>query len=121
MEVPGNDFLPRSNRRRVGPDPAGPSKPRMSRAEYQPIHPRIGRAHRYVEDPRTQAGTGQIRVQSGVLWRPSRRGAVARQRADLLGSVAAAPVGSPAPTPGTVETVQRAHSSRRVNSGISAI
>ena len=71
-------------------------EPRVRRARHQPVRPRLGGAHRHVEDRGAQAGHRRAPVRPVLRRRPPRRGEVAGQGADLLGPLAAAPVGSEA-------------------------
>ncbi len=73
---------------------AGLSEPGGVAARHQPVRPRLGDAHRHVEDRGAEAGAGQVRLRRRVRRRPPRRGEVPGQGADLLLPLGAAPLGS---------------------------
>ena len=105
-------------RRHRGPARARPDRaqePRVRRAGDQPVRSRFGDAHRHVEDRGPQAGDRRAQVRSVLRRRPSRRGEVAGQGADLLGPHGAAPVGSEAAAPRAVvrSTTPAAPTARR--------
>jgi sulfate adenylyltransferase subunit 2 len=51
---------------------------------HQSVRPRLGPAHRHVEDRGAETGAGQVRLRRGLRRRPARRGEVAGQGAHLL-------------------------------------
>ncbi len=79
-------------RPRAGPD--RPPEPRVCPTGHQPLRPRLGHAHRHVEDRGAQAGPRSAPVRPGLRRGTSRRGEVPRQGAGLLHPLGPAPVGS---------------------------
>ena len=102
----------------------GPHRPRQSggaREGDQPVHARLGRSHRRLEDAGAQAGARQVWVRCRVRRRPARRGEIARQGARVLVPQRAAPLGSEEPAPGAVAPLQHAQAQGRIDPRLPAV
>ena len=99
-----------------GPDRA--PEPRVRAAGHQPLRPRLGDAHRHVEDRGAQAGPRPAPVRPGVRRGPARRGEVPGQGAGLLHPLGPAPLGPEASAPRAVADLQRPHQSGRDRPGV---
>ena len=84
LEVQGDVRHARPHGARVRDGPHRPRESRGAREGDQPVHARLGRSHRRLEDAGAQAGARQVRLRRRVRGRPARRGEIARQGARVL-------------------------------------
>ena len=80
--------------RELGLDLLVHMNPEGAGAGHQPVHARLGGAHRHLEDRGAEAGARQVRLRRRVRRRPPRRGEVARQGARLLVPLARSTAGT---------------------------
>ncbi len=121
VEVPRDDRVPRPHRARARPRAHRARQSGSPRARHRPVHPRLGGAHRRVEDAGPEAGARSLRLRRGLRRRAPGRGEVAREGAHLLVSLRTASVGPEAAAPGALAPLQRAHEPRREHARVPAV
>ena len=96
-------------------------EPGRRRAGHQPVHARLGRAHRRDEDAGAEAGARQVRLRRRLRRRAPRRGKEPRQGAHLLVPQRAASLGPEEPAPGALEPLQHPHAQGREHARVPAV
>ncbi len=88
---------------------------------HQPVHPRLGAAHRDHEDGGAETGARQIRVRRGLRRRAPRRGKEPRQGAHLFVPRGRSSLGSQEPAAGAVAALQHPNQQGREHPRLSAV